>query len=422
MAKKSIYVCTNCGYTTPKWYGKCPNCSSWGTLVEKQDSKNTFVDAKKPVALGSVNVKESFIEIKGEFGDFFGFKLSKGGVYLVSGTPGVGKSTFLLQLSRDLKKSNHRVVYITAEESLSQIAIRAKRLDALDVEAVSSADIDEIVEILKSNKPDVCIIDSIHTILKKDLDYAVGGIQQVKYCLEMLVEVAKSLGIVLFVVAHITKSGSIAGPKTLEHMVDVVFLIEGEKKSNFRVVKYLKNRFGSTKEALILAMRENGLEKIKDPTWQFISSTTHEDGVAYGITIEGNYPIALEVQALCVNSQLGIPRRVAVGFDINRLNMLLAVLEKRLSLPIYSYDVYLNIAGGIKASSTLIDAAVVAAVISSVKKKPIEGDIVFASEIDLSGNLRLFETDRLVLEQISKEYKVLTAKQVKNIARLYEMI
>ncbi len=425
MAKK-IYVCSNCGAEYSKWYGKCPSCGEWGSLEEVKQPKKGGKKQRTvptPVKLSSVNVADNVIPIYGEFGSFFENRLSKGGVYLISGTPGIGKSTFLLQIAKDLKQSNPSVVYFSAEESLGQLAQRAKRLKAEDIEAISENRLENIVAYLETEKVDIAIIDSIHTVFSTDVDYAVGGVQQVRYCAEKLVETAKSYDITVFIVAHITKSGMIAGPKTLEHMVDAVLLLEGDKNSDLRVLKFTKNRFGSTEEALILEMNKEGLKKVKDPTLKFLERREFTDGICYGATVEGKYPIVLEVQALCVQTPLAMPRRVSVGFDINRLNMILAVLERRLSIPFFKYDVYVNITGGIKVNSTSIDAAVATALLSSIKKSSLNDNTVAFSEIDLTGRLRLFGNDRKVLKQLEDMgFKIISALTVKNVKQLYEFI
>ncbi|AEA33478.1 AAA family ATPase [Hippea maritima] len=423
--KTSIYVCSNCGYTSSKWYGRCPNCGEWGTFEEKTGNdkkKSRALDYKKPVKISQVNYSESFLSFDGDFSSLFNNKLSLGGVYLISGTPGVGKSTLLLQLAGSLSK-NGRVVYISAEESLGQIASRGERLSVGDVELVSENELNRIIAMLEVERPTIAIVDSVHTIFDSDLDYTTGGIQQVRHCAEKLTEAAKRFSITLFIVAHITKSGAIAGPKTLEHMVDSVLLLQAESKSGFRVLKFLKNRFGSTDEALILQMTEKGLVEVKDPTIKFIDGFNLTDGVCYGAIAEGKHPILIEVQALCVQTPLAIPRRISVGFDINRLNMLIAVIEKRVNLPMFKYDVYVNITGGIKVSSTLMDAAVVGAIFSSFKKKSfLEKSVVF-SEIDLSGRLRLFESDKAIVDKLKASgFSVMSALNTKDVKRLYDSV
>ncbi len=402
MKNKTVYVCSNCGYKTTKWYGKCPNCQEWGTLEEIKDksTRNKIsVDYKKPQKLQDVNIKEERLKINKEFDNFInGF--IKGGVYLLSGTPGIGKSTLLLQISQDLANNGAKVVYVSAEESVAQVSVRAKRLGVDKIYVISENDIDSILAMAENEKPDVLIIDSIHTVYSRELESSVGGVQQVRYSAERIIDVAKSRNIATIIVAHVTKDGSIAGPKMLEHMVDTVLFIEGE--DDYRVLRLQKNRYGPTDESLIFEMKQNGLRVVDDPTVKFVEEKRPSDGMVYGMVVEGRYPIIVEVQALCVETPLAIPRRVSVGFDLNRLNMLLAVVEKKLNLPMYKYDVYLNIAGGIKISSTLVDLAVVGGIVSSVKKRILPQKTVFVGELDLSGNIRILERYKKYVTKIEK--------------------
>ena len=393
MSKKVVYVCSNCGYTTSKWYGKCPNCQQWGTLVEKREEKssrssglNTY---KKPVKVVDAGEKEDILHIDDEFDNFLSKGLTKGGVYLISGIPGIGKSTLLLQISHKLTKNSCKVIYVSSEESVNQVSARARRLNIKDVYIVSGNDIDEIAFMAENEKPDALILDSVHTVYSKDLGALAGGVGQVRYAAERMIEAAKKFNIAVLIVAHVTKEGVIAGPKMLEHMVDAVLFLDGDE--DLRILRLKKNRFGSTDESLILEMNDAGLAVVDDPTVRFIDNTEATDGKVYGVVIEGRYPIVVEVQALCVETPLAIPRRVAVGFDLNRLNMLLAVIEKKLNIPMFKYDVYLNIAGGVKVSSTLADVAVVASILSSIKKKVLRKNIVMVGEFDLSGNIRVLE-------------------------------
>ncbi len=425
MAKK-IYVCKKCDAEFGKWYGRCPNCGEWGTLEEVRNSNKRLAHKSKPlkaVKVSTVDIVDDTIKFRGGLSSFFSKELSKGGVYLISGTPGIGKSTLLLQISKDILDSGFEVIYFSAEESLSQIASRAKRLNITEVKAIAESKLESIAAFLELEKPDVAIIDSIHTIFSEQIDYIPGGIQQVKYCAEKLIELSKSAGIALFIVAHITKSGAIAGPKTLEHMVDAVLLLEGDKNSDLRILRFTKNRFGSTEDVVILEMAKEGLKRVEDPTLRFLEKREFTDGICYGATVEGKYPIVLEVQALCVKTPLALPRRVTVGFDINRLNMILAVLEKRLDIPFFKYDVYVNITGGIKVNSTAIDAAVASALISSIKKNPLPDNTVAFSEIDLTGRLRLFGKDIKVVDRLKElGFNLITALNVKDIKQLYGIV
>ncbi len=403
MDKKTVYVCSNCGYTTSKWYGKCPNCKQWGTFVEEQQQKGKHTKAKdylKPSRVADIKEKEEVLHIDKNFDEFLSKGLVKGGVYLISGTPGVGKSTLLLQIADKLVKNRAKVVYVSAEESVAQVSMRAKRLNALSMYVLSDNDIDRIALMSETEKPDVVIIDSVHTVYSKNLESIAGGVQQVRYAAEIMIEVAKKFNIAVIIVAHVTKEGSIAGPKMLEHMVDTVLFLDGD--NDLRVLKIKKNRFGSSEESLIMEMKDSGLVVVDDPTVRFLNDGNASDGKVYGMVVEGRYPIVVEVQALCVETPLAIPRRVSVGFDLNRLNMLLAVIEKKLNIPMFKYDVYVNMAGGIRISSTILDSAVVASILSSVKRVVIPKNMVMTGELDLSGNIRLLEKYAKYVNKIEK--------------------
>ncbi len=425
MSVKTVYVCSNCGYTSSKWYGKCPNCQQWGTFVEKTQDKKAKAkvnEYKKPSRVLNIDEKEEILHIDKNFDEFLSKGIVKGGVYLISGTPGVGKSTLLLQISDKLAKNGSKVVYASSEESAAQVSMRARRLNAVDMYVVSNNDIDEIAYMAENEKPDVVVVDSIHTVYSKNSDAIAGGVQQVRYAAERMIEVAKKFNIAVIIVAHVTKEGVIAGPKMLEHMVDVVLFLDGDEE--LRVLKIKKNRFGSSEESLILEMKTEGLSVVDDPTVKFLDDKAASDGKVYGIIIEGRYPIIVEIQALCVETPLAIPRRVSVGFDLNRLNMLLAVIEKKLNIPMFKYDVYVNIAGGIKVSSTLVDMAVVASVLSSIKKVVIGKNIVMAGELDLSGNIRLLEKYAKYVRKIEQTgFKVVSPlSDIDNVYKLMKKI
>ncbi len=423
MAGKTVYVCSNCGYTTSKWYGKCPSCQQWGTFVEKEREKSLksqgSISYKKPVKIIDSFEKEDILHIDRYFDEFLSKGLVRGGVYLISGAPGVGKSTLLLQISQGLTKNGAKVIYVSAEESINQVSMRAKRLNAGDIYVVSDNDIDSIALMSENEKPDVIVVDSVHTVYSRNLDAMAGGVQQVRYAAERMIEVAKRNNISVIIVAHITKEGSIAGPKMLEHMVDsVLFLDSGD---DLRILRLQKNRFGSTEESLIMEMRDGGLVIVDDPTVKFLDEREASDGEVYSIIVEGRYPIVVEVQALCVETPLAIPRRIAVGFDLNRLNMLLAVIEKKLNIPMFKYDVYLNIAGGIKVLSTLVDMAVVAAVVSSIRKKIIPKKVIMTGELDLSGNIRILEKYVKYINKIERMgFNVVSP--LSNVDNIYKLI
>ncbi len=425
MADKMLYVCSNCGYTTTKWYGKCPNCKEWGTLEEQQEiKKNKTVkrDYKKPKRIVDVDEQEEVLRVDNDFDQFLSKGFVKGGVYLISGTPGVGKSTLLLQIAQKVTKYGFNVVYVSAEESLNQVSMRAKRLGVNDIFVVSDNDIDSIMEMACSVKPDMLIIDSIHTVHSNELDALSGGVQQVRYSAERIIEIAKVYNIATIIVAHVTKEGNIAGPKMLEHMVDSVLFLDGEEDN--RVLKIQKNRFGSSEESLIMEMRKDGLKVIKDPTLKFVNDKEPSDGKVYGMVVEGRYPLIVEAQALCIETPLAIPRRVAVGFELNRLHMLLAVIEKKLNIPMFKYDVYLNMAGGVKVTSTLVDAALVSCIVSSIKKIVIPKNTVVVGELDLSGNIRMLKKYEKHISKVEAlGFRVISSKSgVDSIPKLARII
>ena len=426
--KKSRYVCSNCGYTTYKWIGKCPSCGEWNTFEEQADenikSNNMRIQPREPVRLDSVKEENEFFHINKQIDNFFGKGLIKGGVYLIAGSPGIGKSTFLLQMAKMLDKNGHKVLYTTAEESIHQLSVRAKRLSAENINAIYENDVDSIAVTMKEYRPDLIIIDSIHAIYSKDIESVAGGIQQVRHCSEIITETAKKYDIAAIMVAHITKGGNIAGPKTLEHMVDTVLHLEGDNKTDLRILKSYKNRFGSTGESLIMEMNDKGLNVVDNIALKFLDEKQNSDGVVYSLIKEGSYPMLIEVQSLCVTSALTIPRRISIGFDINRLNMLIAIIEKKLNIPLYKYDIYLNIAGGVKISSTSIDAAVVASIISSLKKVVVPNNVVILGEMDLSGRVRKYMGSSKMFDQIeSLGFNIVSLKNsIKSIFDIYNFI
>ncbi len=383
-----MFLCNNCGYRSAKWLGRCPQCGEWSSFSEvteeRHDKKGSVRDVVElPVSLPG----EEFLHLTDEFDRFFGSGVVKGGVYLVSGAPGVGKSTLLLEFAKMLMRSGYSCVYVSAEESLSQVSTRVRRLGCEGVHAVGEAGVEGTVELIRSRRFDCVVVDSIHALRSLGVDSHAGSLSQVRYCSERIASAAKESGTTVFIVAHVTKEGVVAGPKTLEHLVDCVVYLE-VARDGYRFLRSTKNRFGPTDEAIVLDMSERGLDVISNPTLSFVDEKQDTDGSVYGIMMEGNLPIVVEVQALCVPTAFGMPRRTAVGFDLNRLNVIVAVLEKRLSLPMYKFDVYLNIVGGMRVATTLVDAAVAGSVLSSVEGIAVPADVVLAGEIDLSGRIR----------------------------------
>lgn len=450
MAKiKKSFFCKNCGYEAAKWLGKCPSCNEWNTFVEEivdkksgtKKSDSSWTSSKeiiKPQPLDAV-VSGQDIRIlldDSELNRVLGGGVVTGSLILVGGQPGIGKSTLLLQMAM---KAQRKVLYISGEESAQQIKMRADRLGHKNAECYIYTETD-IIKMLKSAKelvPDMIIVDSIQTISSPYLDSTTGSVSQIKECAGELQKFAKETGISVFVIGHITKDGSIAGPKLLEHIVDVVLQFEGDQNYSYRILRTLKNRFGSTDEIGIYAMEAGGMREVDNPSELLISQHKEKlSGSSIAASIEGLRPIMIETQALVTTSVYGTPQRSATGFDLRRLSMLLAVLEKRCGLAYGMTDVFLNIAGGIKVSDPAIDLSIVAALISSLHDIPVEKSICFAGEIGLSGEVRavsridqrIQEAARLGFETIyiSKYNKGISSQdysiEVRTISRIDDLL
>ena len=423
MAKvKSIFYCSNCGVSSPKWIGKCPSCNEWNTYHEeivtketKQESKtkawkDTGAERVRPQKLNDVKAgtKQRLVTHDQEINRVLGGGIVLGSLILIGGQPGIGKSTLLLQLTTHINK---KVLYISGEESEEQIKMRADRLGKSNPNSYIYTETN-IVKILKQAKnlqPDILIIDSIQTVSSPYIESTPGTVSQVRECTGELQRFAKETKIPVFIIGHITKEGNIAGPKLLEHIVDVVLQFEGDQNYSYRIIRTLKNRFGSTDEIGIYEMQVNGLREVSNPSELLLSQNEEQlSGSAVSATIEGQRPMLIETQALVTPAIYGTPQRSATGFDLRRLSMLLAVLEKRCGLPFGQNDVFLNIAGGIKVSDPSIDLAIISALISSLEDIYIDKKICFAGEVGLSGEIRavsrieqrIQEADRLGFEQI----------------------
>ncbi|MEG8947590.1 DNA repair protein RadA [Rosettibacter firmus] len=395
MSKSSIkYVCTHCGYESIKWLGKCPSCENWNTFIEE------FVEEKKKglrknipeILLDKLNstvIEEDRIKSGiEEFDRVLGGGLMPGSVVLIGGDPGIGKSTLVLQAA---SKINRKIIYVTGEESLSQINLRAKRLNisSENIFILTETDLDIIINSIEKYEPAVVIIDSIQTIYKPDLENTAGTITQIRECTAELMQLAKKKKCAIVIVGHITKDGMIAGPKILEHIVDVVLQFEGERSYSYRILRSNKNRFGSTNEIGIFEMHEDGLYEVTNPSEIFLSEREKEiSGSVITSSMEGTRPILLEVQALITPSVYGNPQRVATGFDYRRLSILLAVLEKRANLKLSSQNVFLNIAGGIKIDEPAVDLAVCCAIASSYTNRLAKSNLVVIGEVGLGGEVR----------------------------------
>ena len=402
MAKKkiSLFECQHCGEQSTKWLGKCPNCGSWDSFIElnqeqqevlKHSSKiiNTTSKAVSITQIQQDNVTR-FSSFNDEFDLVLGGGIVPGSLTLIGGSPGVGKSTLLLKVAGSISKSGKKVLYVSGEESAGQIKLRANRLDANhdDLFLLSEIKLEEIQDELLRQNYEVVIIDSIQTIYSSNLTSAPGSVSQVREITFELMRKAKESNIAMFIIGHITKDGSIAGPRVLEHMVDTVLYFEGEASRELRMLRGFKNRFGSTSEIGIFEMTAEGLISAKDIASKFFDKSKAQSGSALTVVMEGSRAIILEVQALVTESTYPNPKRSATGFDANRLTMLLALLEKKIDLPLNNYDVFINISGGIKIKESSADLAVIAAIISSFRDRPISKESAFIGEVSLTGEIK----------------------------------
>ena len=396
--KKIVYFCQNCGYESSKWLGQCPACKEWNTFVEetvdKSQEKDTRVASSvTPVPLSEISATpgDRFTTHSKEFDRVLGGGIVPGSLVLIGGDPGIGKSTLLLQLCRDLSFDQKQILYISGEESLQQIKLRAERMGEFSdsLRLLSETNLSIIKGVIEREKPEVVIIDSIQTMYSEEVGSAPGSVSQVRESTNVLMQIAKGLNITVFVVGHVTKEGTVAGPRVLEHMVDTVLYLEGDRYASYRILRGVKNRFGSTNEIGVFEMRSDGLREVKNPSEFMLSGKPKgASGSVVACSMEGTRPILLEIQALVTKSNFGMPRRTTVGTDLNRLNLLMAVLEKRIGLPLGEYDAYVNIAGGMKITEPAIDLAIVMAIVSSFKDKPVDDKIIAFGEVGLSGEIR----------------------------------
>ena len=405
MAKtKYKFVCQSCGYTTAKWLGRCPECGAWDSLVEEaevattRNSKSylpTSSEKVKPRTIASVaQVKvERLATGIHEFDRVLGGGVVPGSLVLLGGTPGIGKSTILLDAGLRFGQRGVKVLYVSGEESEEQTAMRAVRLGGASANEnlliMTATDLDAILAQANAVQPQLLIIDSIQTMYNPELPTAAGSVGQVRECTAKLLQFAKTTNIAVMVIGHVTKDGNIAGPRLLEHMVDVVLQFEGDRSYAFRVLRALKNRFGSTEESGIFSMEAGGLAEVANPAGLFLEDRDGEAaGSLIGACMEGNRPIMVEFQALVAKTPYGMPRRTAVGFDYNRVNMLLAILERRLGLDFGMYDAYVNVVGGMRISEPAADLAVAAALVSSYRNRPVPKGVLCFGEVGLTGEVR----------------------------------
>lgn len=403
MAKtKTVYICSNCGADSPKWIGKCPNCGEWNTYVEETVVKESpaarrgaaaFSSSSKPrpVLLRDISAeKEERLDMKDEeLNRVLGGGLVRGSLVLIGGEPGIGKSTLILQTV--LKLPELRVLYVSGEESSKQLKMRADRIDPDNQNCLilCETNLEQIFAHVENVKPDLLVVDSIQTVFTENVESSPGSITQVRECSAAILKYAKESGVPVLLIGHINKEGSIAGPKVLEHIVDTVLQFEGDQHYMYRILRSIKNRFGSTAELGIYEMRQDGLRQVSNPS-ELLLTQNHEglSGVAIAAAIEGIRPFLIETQALVSTAVYGTPQRSATGFDIRRMNMLLAVLEKRAGFKLAQKDVFLNIAGGLRVNDPAIDLAVLSAMLSSSLDISIETGVCMAGEIGLSGEIR----------------------------------
>ncbi len=396
--RTTVFFCQNCGHESAKWMGQCSGCGQWNTFVEETIEKTSVRRIQKeraaagPVCLSSIDTdkEERMSTHMEELNRVLGGGIVPGSLVLVGGDPGIGKSTLLLQVCRKLSEDNRNVLYISGEESLKQIKLRAARIGSSDrLRLLCETNLELIRETIRGEKPEVVIIDSIQTMHNEDISSAPGSVSQVREATAVLMQLAKGLGITVFIVGHVTKEGTVAGPRVLEHMVDTVLYFEGDRHASYRILRGVKNRFGSTNEIGVFEMRETGLAEVENPSEYMLNGRPEDaSGSVVACSMEGTRPILLEIQALVCHSTLAVPRRTAAGMDYNRVNLLLAVLEKRLNLRLSDSDVYVNIAGGIRINEPAVDLGVVLAVISSYKDRAIDEKVLAFGEVGLSGEVR----------------------------------
>ncbi len=416
MAKsKTIFVCTQCGHETSKWMGQCPGCREWNSFVEevKMTGKNTrSAQSASPVAAGSSKVQklndiiiDDDVRLKTKIDELdrvLGGGIVAGSLTLVGGDPGIGKSTLLLQMCQEISNQGKKVLYVTGEESLKQIKLRAQRLkvDGKSVMLYAETSLQYIKQAIKNEKPDILIVDSIQTIYSDDITSSPGSVSQVREVTSAMMRIAKQLGLSTFIIGHVTKDGAIAGPRVLEHMVDTVLYFEGDRSFSYRVLRAVKNRFGSTNEIGVFEMVDSGLREVSNPSeYMLTGKPIGESGSVVTCCMEGTRPLLVEVQALVTQTNFGMPRRTANGTDYNRVNLLVAVLEKKVGLQLGSHDSYVNIAGGIKVNEPALDLSIITALASSFRDVPVNDDTIVFGEVGLTGEVRgITQCDQRVIE------------------------
>ena len=414
----TVFFCQNCGYESSKWMGQCPGCKEWNSFVEETVSKTPHMGGASastgrrssslaPSTLADISISEEsrIVTGIGELDRVLGGGIVQGSLTLVGGDPGIGKSTLLLQVCRNLSGAGHKVLYISGEESLAQIKMRADRLGEFtrEMQLLCETNLDEITEVIRSCKPEAVVIDSIQTMYNETVSAAPGSVSQVRESTGILLQLAKGLGVSVFIVGHVTKEGTVAGPRVLEHMVDTVLYFEGDRHASYRILRGVKNRFGSTNEIGVFEMREQGLVEVQNPSEYMLNGRPENaSGSVVACTMEGTRPLLVEIQALVCQSNFGIPRRQTTGTDFNRVNLLMAVLEKRSGLQLASCDAYVNITGGIKIMEPAIDLGIVLAIVSSFRNRAMSPKLIAFGEVGLSGEVRAVSMARQRVAEAEK--------------------
>ncbi len=416
-----VFFCSECGYESSKWLGQCPGCRAWNTFVEEPVKKagpaagiqkQRIRTGSKATPLSAVSLSDHDRVSSGmeELDRVLGGGIVPGSLILVGGDPGIGKSTILLQVSRYLAGNGSRVLYVSGEESLQQIKMRAVRLSGAggDVMMASETNLDDILQLIETEKPDTVIVDSIQTVFREDVSSSPGSVSQVRECANVLMQTAKSGRITIFLVGHVTKEGTVAGPRVLEHMVDTVLYFEGDRSASYRIIRAVKNRFGATNEVGVFEMAGDGLHEVANPSSFMLEGRPEgASGSAVTAVMEGTRPLLLELQALVARTNFGLPRRTAVGIDQNRLNLLIAVLEKRAGLSLGEYDVYVNITGGMRIQDPSVDLAVVSSIVSGYYDRPLRQDAASFGEVGLTGEIRgVSQVSQRVREAVKLGYEV----------------
>ncbi len=396
---KTVYVCQSCGTQSPRWMGKCPDCGAWNTMVEEQVEKSKDIGSAKrqggsePLLLNEIQARDEdrFVTKIGELDRVLGGGIVAGSVVLIGGDPGIGKSTLVLQMLRQVSELRGKALYVSGEESPAQIKMRAQRLGvkAENLYVLAETSLDEIIRAADGLQPQVLVVDSVQTVFTSELPSAPGSVGQVREVSGRLMLHAKRTGMPTFLIGHVTKDGAIAGPRVLEHIVDTVLYFEGDKGHSFRILRAVKNRFGSTNEIGVFEMKESGLAEVANPSEIFLAERPADaTGSVVVSSLEGSRPILAELQALVAPSKLTMPRRTCIGVDYNRVSLLLAVLEKRVGMQLMGMDVFVNIVGGLKIDEPAVDLGIIAAVASSFRERPIAAQTVVMGEVGLAGEVR----------------------------------